>query len=83
MVITIPTVNGLAAEILFFLKKLDAKQFAGRILSREMEERRSLRRSDEMPLLVEKGRREIHIPEVNALSDFIQDCLAPAPATLQ
>jgi CRP/FNR family transcriptional regulator len=31
----------------------------------------------------EKGRREIHIPEVNALSDFIQDCLAPAPATLQ
>src|SRR2546421_7629115 len=25
-------VNGLAAEILFFLKKMDAKEFAGRIL---------------------------------------------------
>ena len=31
----------------------------------------------------EKGRREIHIPEVSALSDFIQSCLAPTTATLQ
>src|SRR5205814_9699092 len=31
----------------------------------------------------EKGRREIRIPEVSALSDFIQSCLAPTTATLQ
>jgi chemotaxis protein CheY-P-specific phosphatase CheC len=38
MVITIPTVNGLAPEILFFVKKLDAKQLADRILGGELEE---------------------------------------------
>ncbi len=31
----------------------------------------------------EKGRREISIPEVGALGDFVQRCLVPAPATLQ
>ena len=31
----------------------------------------------------EKGRRDIHIPEVNALSDFIQGCLAPSSPMLQ
>ena len=31
----------------------------------------------------EKGRREISIPEVAALGDFVQRCLLPAPATLQ
>jgi CRP/FNR family transcriptional regulator len=31
----------------------------------------------------EKGRRDIHIPEVGALEDFIQRCLAPASAVLQ
>jgi CRP/FNR family transcriptional regulator len=31
----------------------------------------------------EKGRRDIRIPEVNALSEFVQHCLAPAPAVLQ
>ena len=31
----------------------------------------------------EKGRREISIPEVGALGDFVQRCLLPAPATLQ
>jgi len=32
---------------------------------------------------VEKGRRDIHIPAVDALSDFVQSCITPAPATLQ
>jgi len=31
----------------------------------------------------EKGRREISIPELGALGDFVQRCLVPAPATLQ
>jgi len=31
----------------------------------------------------EKGRREVQIPEVGALSGFIQDCLAPASIVLQ
>ena len=31
----------------------------------------------------EKGRRDIHIPEVDALADFVQRSLAPAPAVLQ
>jgi len=31
----------------------------------------------------EKGRRDIHIPEVNALTDFIQGCLAPSSPMLQ
>jgi CRP/FNR family transcriptional regulator len=31
----------------------------------------------------EKGRRDIHIPEVNALSEFIQACLAPSSPVLQ
>ena len=31
----------------------------------------------------EKGRRDIRIPEVNALSEFVQSCLAPAPLVLQ
>jgi CRP/FNR family transcriptional regulator len=31
----------------------------------------------------EKGRRDIRIPEVNALAEFVQGCLAPAPALLQ
>ena len=43
MVSALPTVNGLAAEILLFLKKVDAKQFAGWILSGELKEARSLR----------------------------------------
>lgn len=32
---------------------------------------------------IEKGRRDIAIPNVEALADFVQACLAPAPATLQ
>jgi len=32
---------------------------------------------------VEKGRREVQIPDVRALSAFVQRCLAPAPAMLQ
>ncbi|MEO6745606.1 MAG: Crp/Fnr family transcriptional regulator [Caldimonas sp.] len=31
----------------------------------------------------EKGRREISIPEVGALGEFVQQCLMPVPATLQ
>ncbi len=31
----------------------------------------------------EKGRRDIRIPEVNALAEFVQRCLAPAPVVLQ
>lgn len=30
-----------------------------------------------------KGRRDVHIPDVGALSAFVQRCLAPAPAMLQ
>src|SRR3954451_17876896 len=45
MVRALRTVNGLAVEILFFLKKMDAKELAGRILGRQFKERRSLRRS--------------------------------------
>jgi len=30
----------------------------------------------------EKGRREIRIPEIGALADFVQRCLLPAPAAL-
>src|SRR6202008_748349 len=30
----------------------------------------------------EKGRRDIHIPAVGGLADFVQNCIAPAP-TLQ
>jgi hypothetical protein len=43
MVRALRTVNGLAVEILFFLKKMEAKQFADGILNREFKERRSLR----------------------------------------
>ena len=32
---------------------------------------------------VEKGRREIRIPEVQALTEFVQRSLAPADALLQ
>jgi hypothetical protein len=35
MVIPSLSVNGLAPEILFFVKKMDAKEFAGRILGGE------------------------------------------------
>jgi CRP/FNR family transcriptional regulator, anaerobic regulatory protein len=31
----------------------------------------------------EKGRRDIHIPEVGGLAEFVQRALSPAPATLQ
>jgi len=31
----------------------------------------------------EKGRRDVQIPDVNALTAFVQRCLAPATATLQ
>ena len=31
----------------------------------------------------EKGRREISIPEIGALGEFVQRCLLPVPATLQ
>jgi len=44
MVIPNQPVNGLAPEILFFLKKMDAKQFAGGILGRELTKWRRLRR---------------------------------------
>ena len=30
-----------------------------------------------------KGRRDVQIPDVGALSAFVQRCLAPAPAMLQ
>lgn len=43
MVSALRTVNGLAVEILFFLKKMDPKQFADGILARGFKERRSLR----------------------------------------
>jgi CRP/FNR family transcriptional regulator len=31
----------------------------------------------------EKGRRDVHIPDVGALSAFVQSCLAPAQPALQ
>ena len=31
----------------------------------------------------EKGRRDVHIPDVDALASFVQHSLAPAPAVLQ
>jgi CRP/FNR family transcriptional regulator, anaerobic regulatory protein len=37
---------------------------------------------DKVISFVEKGRRHVHIPDVGALSAFVQRCLAPAP-TLQ
>jgi CRP/FNR family transcriptional regulator len=37
----------------------------------------------ELIRFAEKGRREISIPEVDALADFVQASLAPAAATLQ
>jgi CRP/FNR family transcriptional regulator len=30
-----------------------------------------------------KGRRDVQIPDVRALSAFVQRCLSPAPAMLQ
>ena len=38
---------------------------------------------DKLIHFVEKGRRDIHIPEVNALSEFIQGCLTPTSPVLQ
>jgi hypothetical protein len=35
-------VNGLAPEILFFLKEMNVKEFAGRVLARELKKGRSL-----------------------------------------
>jgi CRP/FNR family transcriptional regulator, anaerobic regulatory protein len=35
---------------------------------------------DKLIHFVEKGRRDIHIPEVDALSEFIQGCLTPTTA---
>ncbi len=32
---------------------------------------------------VDKGRRDIHIPDVRALEGFVQQCLAPVVGTLQ
>ena len=32
---------------------------------------------------VDKGRRDIHIPDVRALEAFVQQCLAPVVGTLQ
>jgi CRP/FNR family transcriptional regulator len=37
---------------------------------------------DKVIAFVEKGRRDVHIPDVGALSAFVQRCLAPVP-TLQ
>jgi len=37
---------------------------------------------DKVIAFAEKGRRDVHIPDVGALSAFVQRCLAPAP-TLQ
>lgn len=34
---------------------------------------------DNVIAFVEKGRRDVHIPDVGALSAFVQRCLAPAP----
>ena len=38
---------------------------------------------DKVIEFVEKGRRDVQIPDVGALSAFVQRCLAPAPAMLQ
>ena len=38
---------------------------------------------DKVIEFVEKGRRDVQIPDVSALSAFVQRCLAPAPAMLQ
>jgi CRP/FNR family transcriptional regulator len=35
---------------------------------------------DKVIAFAEKGRRDVHIPDVRALSAFVQRCLAPAPA---
>lgn len=35
---------------------------------------------DKVIAFTEKGRRDVHIPDVMALSAFVQRCLAPAPA---
>lgn len=34
---------------------------------------------DKVIAFAEKGRRDVHIPDVGALSSFVQRCLAPAP----
>ncbi len=34
---------------------------------------------DKVIVFAEKGRREVHIPDVGALTAFVQRCLAPAP----
>jgi CRP/FNR family transcriptional regulator len=34
---------------------------------------------DEVIEFAEKGRRDIRIPDVDALSEFVQRCLSPAP----
>ena len=49
--------------------------FAGAALSR-------LAR-DKVIGFAEKGRRDVQIPDVGALTAFVQRCLAPAPAMLQ
>jgi CRP/FNR family transcriptional regulator, anaerobic regulatory protein len=38
---------------------------------------------DKVIEFVEKGRRDVQIPDVGALSAFVQRCLAPAPSMLQ
>ncbi|WPG40925.1 Crp/Fnr family transcriptional regulator [Variovorax sp. EBFNA2] len=38
---------------------------------------------DKVIEFVEKGRRDVQIPDVGALSAFVQRCIAPAPAMLQ
>jgi len=38
---------------------------------------------EELIGFTEKGRRDVHIPDVAALAAFVQRCLAPAPALLQ
>jgi len=38
---------------------------------------------DKVIAFAEKGRREVNIPDVGALSAFVQRCLSPAPALLQ
>ena len=35
---------------------------------------------DNIIAFAEKGRRDVHIPDVDALAAFVQRCLAPAPA---
>jgi len=37
----------------------------------------------ELIRFMEKGRRDIHIPEVDGLAEFVQRSLAPATATIQ